>query len=261
MGSVDCLYIRGTRQETLEMEDLAMKRSQGVLVLAGILVFFASGCASPKAVYQRGWIGGKYLESNPTFLKELSSNYFKTDQGVIPALPDVIKSQQSGGVFVSRTYDGTPAKEAGVREGDLIVRIDGRKVENVKDMRRLIDWSQPGTRLIMAVYRNGNVTDIPVVVGVERYQKEHYFSLGLGLGTEFDPIPHPEFNLLEIVKWEVNHTRVELKSPEYNYFQAVSQNHFGLLGNKVNFEGWDTRFLIFGLGGRKVVLSQDRAGS
>ena len=243
-----------------------MRKPQLFLVLAGACIIFCTGCASTKATYQRGWIGGKYLESNTSLFKEISNNYFKTDTGVIPALPSAVKREQPSAVLVSRVYDNTPTRMAGIREGDLITRINGEKVEHIKDLRRVVDKSEPGTKIVLTIYRDDSVIDIPVVVGKETYQEWHRFAISLQLGTDFDPIPHPEFNLLGLIKYETNETRVELESPEYKYFDRAHRT-VDNAGDKpgyefkANCEGWDTFFGIFGFSGNKVILTQDVVGS
>ena len=45
------------------------------------------------------------------------------------------------GLEVVQVLDGSPAAAAGVRSGDLILEIDGRPVEGVGDLQRLLDGS------------------------------------------------------------------------------------------------------------------------
>ncbi|MBI5593281.1 MAG: PDZ domain-containing protein [Deltaproteobacteria bacterium] len=232
------------------------------LMLAGACMFLLMGCASTKETYQRGWIGGKYLESDTSFLKQIYANYFKTNDGVIPALPEEISQQQTSAVFVSRVYDDTPIMMAGLKEGDLIIGINNEKVENVKELREMVEKSDPGTKIGISIYRNGTIMDLPVIVGKETYQKWHSFELGLRCGTEFDPIPHPEFDIFNMLSYKIIDTRLELQSPEYKYYRDASSKQSNPEHDlKVNCEGWDAWFVIFGFSGNKVILNQEIADS
>ena len=239
-----------------------MRKRQRIWVLVGVCMFWIMGCTSTKQTYQRGWIGGKYLESNSSFLKGMYANYFKTNYGVIPALPEEIKQQQTSAVLVTRVYADTPIMKAGIEEGDLIIGINNEKVRNVKELRDSVEKSNPGTTINVSIYRNGSILNIPVVVGKETYEKWHSIELGLRLGPELDPIPHPEFSILNIVSYKINDTRLELQSSEYRYYQSVSPKPSNPTEHlKVNSEGWDAWFVILGLSGNKLILTQEIVGS
>lgn len=79
-----------------------MKKHRIIVVIAVSCLVMLSACASEKMTYERGWVGGKYLESNTSLIEKLTANYFKTEIGVIPILPDKIKERQSGALFVCR---------------------------------------------------------------------------------------------------------------------------------------------------------------
>ncbi len=57
------------------------------------------------------------------------------------------------GLEVIQLLDGSPAASAGVRPGDVIVEVDGRAVEGVGDLQRLLDGDSIGRRLPIAVWR------------------------------------------------------------------------------------------------------------
>lgn len=219
------------------------------------------GCAAEKATYERGWIGGQYLESDTSLVKRLSQNYFKNDGGVVPILPESIKERQSGAVLVSRVYADTPIMHAGIREGDLIVAVDNETVEDLPAFRELVDRKKAGDKIFVSVYRRGEILELPITVGRETYQKWGYFHLGLRLGSEFDPLPTPEFNILDLVSYDTSDSRLQLQSPEYLYYRdslALAAGETDRNPNsEVDAEGWDAWFVIFGFAGRKIILNQE----
>ena len=238
-----------------------MKKCLLLLLITGSCLSVLPGCATNKQTYERGWVGGEYLVSNPSFFKKIAANYFASDGDTIPALPAEVKQRQSSAVFVSRVFEGTPLMKADVKEGDLIIAINDEKVEDLNDFREIVDQSQPGETITLSLYRAGEMKKIPVVVGRETYQKWGYFNLGFRLGSELNIIPHPDFNILSLISYKTNDTRLELNSPEYKYYrQALAlppEESERTPDSAADAEGWDAWFIIFGFAGKKIILNQE----
>ena len=64
------------------------------------------------------------------------------------------------GLEVVQLLDGSPAARAGVRPGDLILELDGRPVEGVADLQRLLDSGAIGRRLDVRLSRDGRTIDL-----------------------------------------------------------------------------------------------------
>ena len=56
--------------------------------------------------------------------------------------------------------DRSPAATAGVRAGDLIVGLDGRAVEGVGDLQRLLVGDLVGRRVRLDVAREGRLIEL-----------------------------------------------------------------------------------------------------
>jgi len=69
-----------------------------------------------------------------------------------------------GGVkaIVAMVEPGTPAAEAGLREGDKLVGIDGRNVTDVNDFIAQVQ-SRPGQTLALRIDRGGQLLTVPVL--------------------------------------------------------------------------------------------------
>ena len=59
----------------------------------------------------------------------------------------------------------TPAAAAGIRSGDVIVRIGGRAVDSWEDLRPAIRENRPGDTVEVVVERDGE--EITLEVGLE----------------------------------------------------------------------------------------------
>ncbi|MEJ7931872.1 DegQ family serine endoprotease [Ramlibacter sp. AN1015] len=68
------------------------------------------------------------------------------------------------GALVRSVESGSPADQAGVEAGDIIVRFDGKTIERPTDLPRLVGNTKPGTRSSMTVFRRGSTRDLQVQV-------------------------------------------------------------------------------------------------
>ncbi len=68
------------------------------------------------------------------------------------------------GVFVNSVFDGQPAAKAGIKVGDIILKIAGSKVDSPSKMIRLIGSITPGQSVNVDVLRNGKVQTLSVLL-------------------------------------------------------------------------------------------------
>jgi serine protease Do len=57
---------------------------------------------------------------------------------------------------VKGVQDGSPAANAGIQSGDVIVEVDHQPVANVSELRRAVDKHAKGTPIVVLVHRNGS---------------------------------------------------------------------------------------------------------
>lgn len=60
------------------------------------------------------------------------------------------------GVIVAGVTDGSPAERAGLKSGDVILKLNGNTVDDVPDLRNRVAVTQPGTSIELEVLRDGN---------------------------------------------------------------------------------------------------------
>lgn len=68
------------------------------------------------------------------------------------------------GVYVGGFADRSPAKEAGVLEGDVIVAVNKTKIRNVGELQDYVNRYRPGDKVELTIDRNGNKSNISVVL-------------------------------------------------------------------------------------------------
>jgi S1-C subfamily serine protease len=66
---------------------------------------------------------------------------------------------------VTSIIPGSGAAEAGIQEGDLIVRFKDEPIENAADLIATIRATQPGTTATMEIVRDGQSQEVPVTIG------------------------------------------------------------------------------------------------
>jgi len=65
--------------------------------------------------------------------------------------------QQEQGVLIVRVIRRSPSHRAGLREGDIIQRIDGRRIRKASEVQERVESSEVGALLNIEVNRNGKV--------------------------------------------------------------------------------------------------------
>ncbi len=69
------------------------------------------------------------------------------------------------GILVNIIFKGGPADKAGLRPGDIIREIDGKKVHDIKDAANLVASFFPGKTIILDVLRKESNIKLELVVG------------------------------------------------------------------------------------------------
>jgi serine protease Do/serine protease DegQ len=70
----------------------------------------------------------------------------------------------SGGALVVELLRDSPADQAGMEPGDVVVEVDGRPVENAAQLRNELARAQVGTQLRMTVRREGRRRTLRIAV-------------------------------------------------------------------------------------------------
>jgi serine protease Do len=95
----------------------------------------------------------------------LEENLGMTVQELTPEIARSLGVSESKGLVVTNVEDGTPADEAGIRRGDVIVEINQKKVENLRDYRAALGRVGSADSLLLLVRRGGNVLYVALKMG------------------------------------------------------------------------------------------------
>jgi S1-C subfamily serine protease len=99
----------------------------------------------------RPWIGVYYQVVTPALAQEQD----------LPADSGALIGSTSGDAI----FPGSPAEEAGLQAGDLIVAVDGTTVDEDHDLSTLILPHAPGDTITLRVLRGNSTTNVDVTLG------------------------------------------------------------------------------------------------
>lgn len=112
-------------------------------------------------------------------------------QALTPELAESLEAPRSEGIIISQLEDSTPAAKAGLRQGDLILEINGQAVASDVNAFRLKVADLPvGAAIHLSVFRDGKTKDYTVTLGerpsavVASVQKEQGGEEWAGLHVE-----------------------------------------------------------------------------
>ena len=68
------------------------------------------------------------------------------------------------GALVTGVEAGSPAEKAGIEAGDIITRFDGKPIEKLADLPRMVGNTKPGTKSTVTVFRRGSARDLSISI-------------------------------------------------------------------------------------------------
>jgi serine protease Do len=78
---------------------------------------------------------------------------------------EVVRTGQREGLRVVEVLSGSPAEQAGLRTGDVLLRVGSRAVSNAESLQKLLFAEAIGVPTNISVLRDGHLTDVSAVPG------------------------------------------------------------------------------------------------
>ncbi|MGY3169612.1 HhoA/HhoB/HtrA family serine endopeptidase [Thermostichus sp. MS-CIW-15] len=104
---------------------------------------------------EHAFLGIRMITLNPDLVARLNRD---------PARLSPLTVQE--GVLIGEVVPGSPAEQAGLREGDVIVEIDGQPIRDAEQVQQLVDAAGVGKTLTLRVIRDGQARTFQVKTGV-----------------------------------------------------------------------------------------------
>ncbi|MGQ0584609.1 MAG: Do family serine endopeptidase [Reyranella sp.] len=89
-------------------------------------------------------------------------------QPVTKELAESLSLKSEKGALVAMVQPESPALAAGIKSGDVIVSVDGKNVDGIKELTRMISAMKPGTSAKLGVWRDGKDMSFTAKVGDQK---------------------------------------------------------------------------------------------
>lgn len=86
-------------------------------------------------------------------------------QKLTPRLRKALNISAEQGVAILEVKEGSPAAEAGLRPGDVIIKFAGRDISSVASVLGALRSTKPGQKVPMTVKRDGKSVKVTVTIG------------------------------------------------------------------------------------------------
>jgi serine protease Do len=86
-------------------------------------------------------------------------------QPLTPELAASFGVEGTKGVLVSDVTADSPAAKAGLKSGDVVLEVDGRKVGTPSDVARAVGLAAPGHTTSLTLWRDRSRRKVDVVLG------------------------------------------------------------------------------------------------
>jgi serine protease Do len=84
--------------------------------------------------------------------------------------------EDAAGALVAEPQTDSPAQKAGLKAGDVITKVDGKKIADARDLARQIGSMAPDSKAQLTVIRSGREETVPVVLGAMQDEPQQHAS-------------------------------------------------------------------------------------
>ena len=93
-------------------------------------------------------------------------------QLVTKEIAEVEKLEKPEGALVASVSEGSPAAKGGIKAGDIILEFDGKKVDTMRTLPKLVAQTKVGKRVTVKIWRNQQLISKKILLGRLETSKE-----------------------------------------------------------------------------------------
>ncbi|MCI5053047.1 MAG: DegQ family serine endoprotease [Simkaniaceae bacterium] len=86
-------------------------------------------------------------------------------QPIDNGMAEALQLKTNEGALIAQVVADSPADKAGIEQGDVILKMNGRRIKSPASLRNEILLMKPGTKVELTISRRGKTLNIPVTVG------------------------------------------------------------------------------------------------
>ena len=124
-------------------------------------------------------------EKNIKIIKKIDEPFFSDEkagflgvqiQDLSEQLSEYFKVKNGNGVLVSEVVEDSPAKKAGLKAGDIIVKVDDEDIKNAGDLTMTIRGYEPNSKVSVAIIRAGKKKKLDATLG--EADQDYFYQFG-----------------------------------------------------------------------------------
>lgn len=105
------------------------------------------------------------LKNNETIAKDPAPYIGVALQNISDDMLQDLKITSTDGVVVAEVQQGSPAFKAGIRQYDVITKVNGKGIANTEELTKAVQAAAVGDALKVTISRDGQTKDVSVQVG------------------------------------------------------------------------------------------------
>ncbi len=86
-------------------------------------------------------------------------------QQVTKEIADVENLEKTEGALVASVSENSPADKAGIKAGDIILEFDGKKIDTMRKLPKLVAQTEVGKKVTLKIWRNQKLISKKVLLG------------------------------------------------------------------------------------------------
>lgn len=86
-------------------------------------------------------------------------------QNITPELAQALDLENDKGVVITQVVDGSPAKKAGIKSDDVIIKVNENDISSAAQLHNLMGIHHPGSKIHITLLRDGSVKHLTATAG------------------------------------------------------------------------------------------------
>jgi serine protease Do len=121
-------------------------------------------------------------------------------QPIDKEMAEAFNLEKSEGALIAEVTKNSPAEKGGLKQGDIIIQVNGKPIKNFSQLRNNIALMDPGEVVKFKIIRNSKETELTIALGSAPEKADNTHAEGLGLDVSEIKSLAPEI----LNKWGLN---------------------------------------------------------